>query len=252
MSIVNHDIELKPFWAKYFRFDWKLGFTLICLICIPRFILVLHANATGNYNLIGGIMVLSALAPYVFLSKTGRRGIGMLKTRKYGTVCIAFFIGIAVSLLLYYLGNLLYGLSYKNWYVYIAKSYKIPAGITGAGKMTMFLIMALVGMTFSPVGEELFFRGIVQGSFAKSLGEKRALIIDCLAFAVTHIAHFGLVFINNRFNLLIVPTLIWVAVMFLTSMLFYFYKKKSGSLLGAMVCHSGFNLGMIFSIFYLL
>jgi hypothetical protein len=28
----------------------------------------------------------------------------------------------------------------------------------------MFAIMAITGMTFSPIGEELFFRGIVHGT----------------------------------------------------------------------------------------
>ena len=197
-------------------------------------------------------MFISALAPYVFLNKTGRRRIGILKTRRYRTIFIAFLLGIALSLFLYYLGILLYGRTYQNWYFYIAQSYRIPAEIKSAEKMIMFLIMAFAGMTFSPVGEELFFRGIVHASFAKSLGEKRALLIDGLSFAVTHIAHFGLVFINNRFTLYIIPTLIWVSAMFLTSMLFFMYKKKADSLLGAIFCHSGFNLGMIFSIFYLL
>jgi len=252
MSSVKYNIELRPFWTKFFKFDWKFGITMICLICIPRFILVLHANANGSYGLIGAIMIISAISPYIFLNKTGRTNIGIVWTQKYRILFIAFLFGIAASLLLYYLGNFLYGVSYENWYFYIAKSYKIPAGIKGSEKMIMFLIMAFVGMTFSPVGEELFFRGIVQASFEKSMSEKRALIIDCLSFALTHIAHFGIVFINNRFDLYTVPALIWVSSMFLTSILFYVFKKRSGSLLGAIICHSGFNLGMIFSIFYLL
>ena len=46
-------------------------------------------------------------------------------------------------------------------------------------------------MIFSPIGEELFFRGIVHSSFAKSIGNFKASIIDSVAFALTHISHFG-------------------------------------------------------------
>lgn len=243
---------LRPLWRKRLSFDWKLGILLILVVCIPRFVLVLDANVTGNYGLIGLVMLVSALTPYFLLNKYGRTAIGLVKTEKYLWILGAFICGITASLILHFLGKGLYGISYENWYVYIAKSYKIPDGISESGRMIMFAIMATTGMTFSPIGEELFFRGIVQSSFAASFGEKRALVMDCLAFSVTHIAHFGLVFIDNSFKLYTLPTLIWVLSMFLVSLLFYFFKKRSGSLIAAIVCHAGFNLGMIFSIFYLL
>jgi len=47
-------------------------------------------------------------------------------------------------------------------------------------------------------------------------------------------------------------TLNWVLAMFLVSMVFIFFKRNSGSLLGAIICHAAFNLGMIYCIFYLL
>jgi hypothetical protein len=116
----------------------------------------------------------------------------------------------------------------------------------------MFLIMAFTGMIFSPIGEELFFRGIVHGSFAKTVGNKKASIIDSSAFAFTHISHFGLVFVNNSWDFYVVPTLIWVLGMFIASLVFFEMKKRTDSILGAILCHSGFNLGMIYCIFYLL
>ena len=106
-------------------------------------------------------------------------------------------------------------------------------------------------MTFSPIGEELFFRGIVHSSFAKSIGEERASIVDSSAFAITHISHFGLIFINHQWSFLLTPALIWLSSMFLVSLLFFICKRYSGSILGAMICHAAFNLGMIYCIFYL-
>ena len=107
-------------------------------------------------------------------------------------------------------------------------------------------------MTFSPIGEELFFRGIVHSSFAKSFGDKKASFVDSSAFALTHIAHFGLVFINNQWKFLTTPTLIWVLSMFSVSVLFFIFKKRVSSIWGAVVCHSAFNLGMVYCIFYLM
>ncbi|MEX0287981.1 MAG: CPBP family intramembrane glutamate endopeptidase, partial [Flavobacteriaceae bacterium] len=66
------------------------------------------------------------------------------------------------------------------------------------------------------------------------------------------IAHFGILFLNNTWSFYLVPTIIWVAGMFLVSLIFFKMKKLSNSIWGAVLCHAGFNLGMIYSIFYLL
>lgn len=244
--------ELKPFWGKLFCFDWKFGLFLIIAICIPRFVLVLNANKTANYSYIGLIMVISAIAPFIFLSRYGRKIIGLKNPINAYWVFWSFALGLAFSLLLYLLGESIFKNTFENWYVYIGKSYNIPIGINSRDKLIMFVIMATTGMIFSPVGEELFFRGIVHASFAKSVGDSKASIIDSSAFALTHVSHFGLVFINKKWEFLTVPTLLWVISMFLVSILFYLCRKKSASLLGAVICHSAFNLGMIYCIFYLL
>lgn len=75
--------ELKPFWRKLFSFNWQFGLLLILIVCIPRFILVLHANTTGNYGYIGLIMLLSAIVPFVFLTRYGRKKIGLLVLIKH-------------------------------------------------------------------------------------------------------------------------------------------------------------------------
>lgn len=244
--------ELKPIWKKFFVFNWKFGLFLIILICIPRFFLVLEANETRNYAYIGLVMIISALAPFIFLNRNGRKKIGIKKPANYSWVLSAFILGLISSILLYLLGTILYGNSHENWYVYIGNSYNIQNGMAAGDKFKMFMIMAVTGMIFSPIGEELFFRGIVHSSFAQSLGNLKASITDSAAFALTHIAHFGLIFINGKWDFLAVPTLIWIIAMFSVSLLFYACRKKSDSLLGAIVCHSGFNLGMIYCIFYLL
>ncbi len=245
------DYELRTFWRRYADFNWKFGLFLVLLICIPRFFLVLNANATGNYGSIGLVMIISAVAPFIFLSKPGRKKIGITKPKKYSRLFIAFLFGLIASILLYLLANVLYGNTYENWYSYIGKSYNIPKDINANDKTILFAVMAVTGMIFSPVGEELFFRGIVHSSFEKSIGEKKAAVVEATAFALTHISHFGLVFINNAWSFFPIPAIIWVASMFLVSIMFFFFRKYSGSILGAIISHAAFNLGMIYCIFYL-
>ena len=115
----------------------------------------------------------------------------------------------------------------------------------------MFSVFAVTGMSFSPVGEEFFFRGIVHGGFANSFGEHRASVIDSMLFALTHISHFGLIYISGSWYFLFIPALIWIIAMYFVSRIFFLFKGKSDSIWGAVVCHAGFNLGMIGAIFYL-
>ncbi|NDV60734.1 CPBP family intramembrane glutamic endopeptidase [Bacteroides sp. 519] len=244
--------ELKPLWRKCFSYNWKFGLFLIAIICIPRFILVLNANESANYSYTGLIMLVSAIVPFLFLNRQGRKVIGLTKPRNYLWLLFAIIIGLVFSVALYFIGELFYGNGFENWYVYIGKSYNIPVGISGNDKLMMFAIMALTGMLFSPIGEELFFRGIVHSTFAKSLGDAKASIIDGAAFALTHISHFGLVFISGSWRFFTVPAMIWVVSMFIVSLLFFLCRHKSGSILGAMLCHAAFNLGMIYCIFYLM
>lgn len=242
--------ELKPIWNKIFNFNWKFGLFLILLLCIPRIILVLHGNVTGNMQYVGIMMLAMAIAPFVFLTKYGRRKIGIKKPTNNRWLIITFSIGIVFSTLLYFLGEILYGNSYENWYRYIGKSYNIPEEIDGQSKLIMFGISALIAMTFSPIGEELFFRGIVHSSFANSVGNGKASLIDSSAFAIVHVSHFGLVYHDQQWEFLFVPTLLWVLAMFVVGILFYICRKRTGSILGAIICHLAFNLGMTYCIFY--
>lgn len=168
--------ELKPHWRRLFGFNWKFSFFLIAVICIPRFLLVLNANETANYGYIGLVMAISALVPFLFLSKSGRRTIGLTKPNKYSWLPVAFVCGLVCSLVLYLLGVLLYKDSFQNWYVYIGKSYNIPDRIESSDKLMLFGVMAATGMIFSPIGEELFFRGIVPLQLSKIIRQYQGFI----------------------------------------------------------------------------
>ncbi len=243
--------ELNFFWSKLFNFDWKFGLFLILVFCTSRFILVLHANETSDYKFIGLVMFVYALTPFIFLNKHGRKLMEMRKPQNYYWLINAFIFGLIFSLVLYLLGDFIYHNTFQNWYVYIGKSYNIPSEIGSEDKLILFAIMAVTGMIFSPVGEELLFRGIIHSSFAKSIGHSKASVVDSSAFAITHVSHFGLVFVNEEWQFFTLPALIWVISMFLVSQLFYLCKKKTKSIIGAIICHSAFNLGMTYCIFYL-
>jgi membrane protease YdiL (CAAX protease family) len=110
----------------------------------------------------------------------------------------------------------------------------------------------IVVMTFSPIGEELFYRGVVHQAFKEGLGESWASVIDSAAFALTHLAHYGIVYIAGGWKFLPLPSLFWVSIMFLTCLVLNRVRRESGSIVGAILTHAGFNFAMGFLIFYAL
>lgn len=242
----------KLFRFKHFKFSWQLGLTLILLFSIPRFFLVLEANKTGNYQFTSFVFVVMILSPFLLLTKQGRNAIGMKMPGSFKWLVLSFILGVLASTLAFYLGKLLYQDTIENWFVYISKSYSsIPASeLNGDGKFTFFAMFALVGMTFSPIGEELMYRGLIHENFVPKFGNRKASILDSLAFGLVHLSHFGLIFRSGSWELLLIPGMIWVTLMYFSSRLFFFCKSKTQSIFGAILCHAGFNFGMTYFIFY--
>lgn len=244
---------LIPFWNRIFEFNWTFGLALILLFGIPRFILVLGANVSCSFNLVSIVFLSIWIAPFIFLTKRGRQEIGFRKSQNHYWLILSFLLGIALCGFTHLVGRLLFGDSVSNWFVYLSRPFEkiAPAFESGPStRLTWFIISATIGITFSPIGEELFYRGLIHGSFATSLGERRASIVDSLAFAVTHLAHFGIVFTLGKWDFLILPSLLWMSLMFISSRIFFMCKVKTNSILGAIVSHAGFNLAMMYFIFY--
>lgn len=81
----------------------------------------------------------------------------------------------------------------------------LPCRFVGGGKWMYFLIAATPSMIFSPIGEEFLYRGVVHGSFVGRFGEVHASYLNGLAFALTHLAHFGIVYTVLGWTFLPVP-----------------------------------------------
>lgn len=243
----NH---LRPFWSKMFSFDWKFGLLLILLFGIPRFLLVLQANQSGGYGYVSIIFMIMWFTPLIFLTKEGRRNIGLRKPKEWRWVLLALFSGVVFCLALFLLSSQIYGLSIYNSFVYASQINAQSGDILESQRFITFLIASLVSMPFSPIGEEFLYRGVIHGSFATNLGDRKASYVDALAFAITHLAHFGVIFYNGKWEFFPLPALLWVVAMFVLSLVFTFFKRKSGSLLGAILCHAGYNIAMMYVIFY--
>ncbi len=232
------------------KYNWKFGLALIVILTIARFILVIDANITKSYHTASIIFLIMIILPFLILNKSGRKTIGIIKPKSFLWLISSLVIGIAISSITYLIFCILYDDSISNSFVYIAQSYAID-GLNDQNRLLIFLILCPSVMTFSPFGEELFYRGLVHGSFVSEFGEKRASIFDSLAFAIAHLPHFGLIYtLEKGITLLFIPALIWMCCMYFLSRAFFYCKQKSGSILGAIIAHAGFNIAMTYWIIY--
>jgi membrane protease YdiL (CAAX protease family) len=234
-------------WNQLFRRKWMLGILLILLFGIPRFILVMQSYVSGNSRYVSLIFTAMVITPFIFLRKAGRKKMGMRKPSRPWWLLWGFLLGMGMCLILFSLFRLAYGLQISNAFVYIGN-----LTASGKGSLAFFLIYQVIVMTFSPFGEELFYRGLVHQTFKEPLGDSGASLVDSGAFALTHLAHFGLVYAAGTWSFLFLPSLIWITSMFLTCLVFTRVKQRSGSILGAIFTHAGFNFGMGCLIFYAL
>lgn len=242
---------LRSFWIDKIRINWKLGLFLILTIGLLRFYLVMEANMAANYSRVSIVFMLMTLLPVILLNHQGLLRIGLGKPLKKRWIAYSAILGMGFCFITYFIGTQLFGHEISNWFVYISKSYAIERSTIAEDQyLIYFLIYASVSMIFSPIGEEIFYRGLVHQCFQEKYGSNRASQIDSAAFAFTHLAHFGFIFHEGHWQFLFIPATLWVLLMFMASRIFFICKLQSGSLLGPIVSHAAFNLTMLYLIFF--
>ena len=240
----------KAFARDWLRFDAKTGGLLLAVFSVIRFALVLHANVTRSYQFIALFFVALIALPFLLLSQAGRQRIVLVWPARWWGVLLGGLLGVLSCAVLFYAASFCFGLTASNPLVYISRTYQVPSVLNEDTRRMYFLIYAGTSMLFSPIGEELFYRGLVHECFTASLGTKRATLLDSAAFAVVHLAHFGLVYSGQGWHFLFWPSLLWVASLFVSCLLFTVGRAKSGSVWGAVMAHALFNVTMSYFIFY--
>ena len=143
------------------------------------------------------------------------------------------------------------GRDHRTWLAYIAGTYSnVPDSPSDADRLIYFLIYAVIGILFSPIGQELLYRGIAHESIASRLGNRGAALVDAGAFAAHPPRPLRIMYIAGAWTLLPLPALLWVVAMFLSSIVLYAFRVLTGSILGAIVAHAAFNLAMTYVILY--
>ena len=232
--------------------------TLSILLIALLAILFWGMRATGFFGpaQLGWLLPLGfcimAVLPWILLTANGRRQIGLQKPASSRFYLIAILSGIGAAVICFLLGYLLFGQTIDNWFVSIGDNYKSRMDTSGMSFWMLSLIFTLPAILFSPVGEEIFFRGMLQKTLEQKWSVAASTVVECSLFSVIHLIHHGILQTATGFSFLPVSGALWVMQMFLVSLMFAWLRMKSGSIFIAIVAHMIFNITMNTTIFLFL
>lgn len=184
-----------------------------------------------------------ALLPWLLLDRPGRRGIGLQRPRHPSWLLAGLATGALAASLCYWLGATLYGTGVDHPFVSVARNYQLQP-TAGWSILQLHLVFTSVAILFSPIGEEIFFRGLLQKVLEERHGATRATLGEAAWFALVHLCHHGIVAGAAGWTILPVSGALWVAQMFLLSLAFAWLRRRSDSILPAIAAHAAFNAAM--------
>jgi membrane protease YdiL (CAAX protease family) len=243
------ELLLKAFWKKRHANELVIGFLFAILFAAVRGFGMLGPGAVSPLIPLGFVVMM--ILPFIFLTSQGRQQIGLKKSDKLLPYFIAIIYGVLAATLCFALGILFFDKGPDNWFVTIANYYigQVP-GAMDMPIQRFFIIVTVPALIFSPIGEEIFFRGFLQDALQSRFGLQVSMIIESGIFGLVHLFHHGLVRSNGGIQFYPVSGMLWVMLMFVTAYGFALLRKRSGSIYPAIVAHAVFNLTMNYFIFF--
>jgi uncharacterized protein len=240
----SHTPLLRPFWVGVAPNPWILLLILGTIVVVWRgFLMLGPARGTGPGMALHFLFL--AATPLLFLVREGRRKIGLTVRVSAGWATAALFGGVLAATSIGVLGTLLYGSSPANWFVTVRQTMLSASRLRGLPPLELFAALAVPAALFSPVGEELFFRGVFHESLAVRAGHIVASVITGVVFGVMHALHHGVSAGPAGIEIQGVSALAWVVLTCLLSLLFTFFRVRSKSIWSAVLCHAAFNVTMV-------
>jgi len=235
-------------WSRIPIAPWLFSLLLLAILTAMRFYAVFGPPRARILFLLD-FLAMWAL-PFIVLSAQGRRDIGLRKQGNSPSVlALSALAGACAGFAVYAAGMALYGASPDNWCVSIRDSFQIAHLRASMPLAAAFAAVVLPAMIFSPIGEEILFRGILQQSFVRRWNVPVATVVNGLAFGLVHLHVHGLWHDAAGFHLRLVSGALMVLLMAGVSAVFTLCRLRSGSLYAAMIAHSACNLAMIGAIF---
>ena len=248
---MTHPPLLRSFWQRAFGNAFVCAILLFAVLNTLRFVAYFGADRLQSMPLMIGF-VLMWFVPIVFLSRAGRRRIGLLRPRGNSWPIVAIGAGILAAAVCFGLGYALYGHGERNWFVSVGYSYQTSDQFALLPQKVAFIVFTIPAMLLSPIGEEFLFRGLIHQSARERWGTTVATVVNASLFAAVHLAHHGVLRIGDEIRVYWISGALWFLLMFATSVVFTWMRHLYDSIWTSVIAHSFFNLAMNYTIFYYL
>ena len=161
-----------------------------------------------------GAVGLAGLLPY----RAGLSALGLTPTKILSPRILAMICGVLLTSLG---ATALYSVIVTSIGIKILEPPEIPGGIVfpGGGAVLTFVALAL----WTPITEEIFFRGFIFAGLTPRLGVTRAMVVSAVIFSLFHLAPGVLIPI------------------FITGMLLAWLYRQTGSVWPCIAAHAGQN-----------
>jgi membrane protease YdiL (CAAX protease family) len=232
------------FRSTFVRMPWVAGVVAFAVVAIWRGVLMLGPSQGSGPGMVLHFVALM-LTPFLFLSVHGRTTLGLSRAPEPAWIPWAILLGAVSAVVAWWVGLLLFGQSQDNWYVTVSATLMRDPRLGGMGPSALFLTLAIPAALFSPMGEELFFRGVFHDAVAERLGQEAATAANAAAFGLMHLFHHGVALSPAGVDWRPVSGLLWVVITMGLGVLFTVCRQRGGSIWAPVVAHSAFNVSMV-------
>ena len=186
--------------------------------------------------------------PWLLLTPHGRYQIGLKRPSRPIWLLVALGVGPLFAGLCFIVGVQLFGSSADNWFVSVARTYREQPS-AGLSMLQLHLMFTIVACTFSPLGEEFFFRGYLQKILEQRMSVRAATHAQSAAFSLVHLFHHGIIMGAAGLVLRPLSGALWVLLLWSLSLALSWLRRESDSVFPAVAGHAAFNATMNACIF---
>jgi uncharacterized protein len=249
MSLKDSDIQIRPLWRKICPNGLiLLGIVLLILTLFRAYGTIV--GGPGQMTMLG--FLLMWFVPLLFLTHQGRSDIGLTLPKGFGWGISAPLLGLMLALVCYWIGILFYDDSDQHWFQSVAATFLQDERVLQMPRNKLFWMFTIPAMIFSPIGEEILFRGCIQRVVQDRWGLIWGVGVSAFLFATVHLFHHGIALGEEGLKVFWISGFLRWVLMIVTSLGFSWLRIKYQSILPAIIGHSFYNLGMNYTIFYLL
>jgi membrane protease YdiL (CAAX protease family) len=235
---------LKSFWFAFIGPPWVVSLTVFAVVTGVRFVAVFSPSPLQVFFFMQTVAMWAL--PFVFLTESGRRQIGLgQRGLTTGAFTLSFVVGSVCALAFFALGMVVYGDSPDNWCISLRNYLHIEEMRGLMSPLSLFALYALPAITLNPVGEEILFRGFIQQSFSLRFNAAIATLVNSLLFGLIYLYLHGIWHDGSGFHLRAGSAALAIVLMACIGGVFSLCRTLSGSLWPAMAAHAAFNVTLL-------